>query len=41
MIQKRPGNSRAKVFREVETLYHCQGHKNILQLIEFFEDDER
>ncbi|XP_038056465.1 MAP kinase-interacting serine/threonine-protein kinase 1-like isoform X2 [Patiria miniata] len=41
MIRKRPGNSRSKVFREVETLYHCQGHKNILQLIEFFEDDER
>ncbi|XP_022101637.1 MAP kinase-interacting serine/threonine-protein kinase 1-like [Acanthaster planci] len=41
MIQKRPGNSRSKVFREVETLYHCHGHKSILQLIEFFEDDER
>ncbi|XP_071954099.1 MAP kinase-interacting serine/threonine-protein kinase 1-like isoform X1 [Antedon mediterranea] len=41
VIEKRSGNSRSKVFREVETLYHCQGHKNILQLIEFFEEDDR
>ena len=40
-MEKRPGNSRTKIFREVETLYHCQGHYNILQLIEYFEDDER
>ena len=41
LMEKRPGNSRTKIFREVEMLYHCQGHNNILQLIEYFEDDER
>ncbi|MEQ2205401.1 hypothetical protein XENOCAPTIV_026885 [Xenoophorus captivus] len=32
------GHSRNRVFREVETLYQCQGNKNILELIQFFED---
>ncbi|XP_041475219.1 MAP kinase-interacting serine/threonine-protein kinase 1-like isoform X1 [Lytechinus variegatus] len=41
VMEKRPGNSRTKIFREVETLYHCQGHNNILQLIEYFEDNDR
>ncbi|CAD7671894.1 unnamed protein product [Nyctereutes procyonoides] len=35
------GHSRSRVFREVETLYQCQGNKNIVELIEFFEDDTR
>ncbi|XP_072023490.1 MAP kinase-interacting serine/threonine-protein kinase 1-like [Amphiura filiformis] len=41
IIEKRPGSSRSKVFREIETLYHCQGHNNILQLNEYFEEDDR
>ncbi|XP_067423989.1 MAP kinase-interacting serine/threonine-protein kinase 1 isoform X3 [Emydura macquarii macquarii] len=41
IIEKNTGHSRSRVFREVETLYQCQGNKNILELIEFFEDDTR
>ncbi|XP_017142395.1 probable serine/threonine-protein kinase kinX isoform X1 [Drosophila miranda] len=41
VIDKIPGHARARVFREVETFHHCQGHLGILQLIEFFEDDEK
>ncbi|OXB68550.1 hypothetical protein ASZ78_000487 [Callipepla squamata] len=41
IIEKNAGHSRSRVFREVETLYQCQGNKNILELIEFFEDDTR
>uniref|UniRef100_A0A8C1CQY6 non-specific serine/threonine protein kinase n=2 Tax=Cyprinus carpio TaxID=7962 RepID=A0A8C1CQY6_CYPCA len=32
IIEKRPGHSRSRVFREVEMLYQCQGHRNILEL---------
>ncbi|XP_030758775.1 MAP kinase-interacting serine/threonine-protein kinase 1 [Sitophilus oryzae] len=41
IIEKVPGHARARVFREVETFYHCQGHPHIIQLTEFFEDEER
>uniref|UniRef100_A0A182YI88 non-specific serine/threonine protein kinase n=1 Tax=Anopheles stephensi TaxID=30069 RepID=A0A182YI88_ANOST len=41
IIDKIPGHARGRVFREVETFHHCQGHPNILQLLEFFEDDEK
>ncbi|XP_039295702.1 MAP kinase-interacting serine/threonine-protein kinase 1 isoform X2 [Nilaparvata lugens] len=41
MIDKIPGHSRLRVFKEVETFHHCQGHPNIIQLLEFFEDDNR
>ncbi|XP_069088837.1 MAP kinase-interacting serine/threonine-protein kinase 1 [Pleurodeles waltl] len=41
IIEKNTGHSRGRVFREVETLYQCQGNKNILELIEFFEDENR
>ncbi|KAL0276876.1 UNVERIFIED_CONTAM: hypothetical protein PYX00_004347 [Menopon gallinae] len=41
MIEKIPGHSRTRVFKEVETFHHCQGHPNIIQLVEFFEDEER
>ncbi|XP_059740573.1 MAP kinase-interacting serine/threonine-protein kinase 1 isoform X3 [Bos taurus] len=41
IIEKHAGHSRSRVFREVETLYQCQGNKHILELIEFFEDDTR
>uniref|UniRef100_A0A8C5FYL3 non-specific serine/threonine protein kinase n=1 Tax=Gouania willdenowi TaxID=441366 RepID=A0A8C5FYL3_GOUWI len=39
IIEKSAGHSRSRVFREVETLYQCQGNKNILELIQFFEDE--
>lgn len=41
IIEKIPGHPRARVFREIETFHHCTGHPNIIQLYEFFEDDER
>ncbi|XP_065529496.1 MAP kinase-interacting serine/threonine-protein kinase 1 isoform X4 [Lathamus discolor] len=70
IIEKDAGHSRSRVFREIETLYQCQGNNyfpvngevaevshnpdfgvwpashasvslNILELIEFFEDDTR
>lgn len=41
MIEKVPGHSRSRVFREVETFHHCKGHPNIIQLLEFFEDEDR
>jgi len=41
IIDKIPRHSRSRVFKEVETFHHCQGHPNIIQLIEFFEDEER
>ncbi|XP_056100642.1 MAP kinase-interacting serine/threonine-protein kinase 2a [Rhinichthys klamathensis goyatoka] len=41
IIEKRPGHSRSRVFREVEMLYQCQGHRNILELVEYFEDEDK
>jgi len=41
IIDKVPGHSRNRVFKEVETFHHCQGHPNIIQLIEFFEEEDR
>ncbi|KAI5626066.1 MAP kinase interacting serine/threonine kinase 2a, partial [Silurus asotus] len=41
IVKKRPGLRRGRVFREVEILYQCQGHRNILELVEFFEEDNR
>lgn len=41
IIEKVPGHSRQRVFKEVETFHHCHGHPNIIQLIEFFEEEER
>lgn len=41
IIEKIPGHSRSRVFKEIETFHHCKGHKNIIQLIEYFEESER
>merc|ERR1712059_228005 len=41
IIDKVPGHSRARVFKEIDLFHHCQGHKNIIQLIEYFEEAER
>jgi len=41
IIDKVPGHSRARVFKEIDTFYHCRGHKNIIQLVEYFEEADR
>lgn len=41
IIEKIPGHSRSRVFKEIETFHFCGGHKNIIQLLEYFEEDDR
>merc|ERR1719266_1749966 len=41
IIDKVPTHSRARVFREIDLFHHCQGHPNIIQLIEYFEESDR
>ena len=41
VIDKVPGHNRSRVFREIEIFYHCQGHRNIIQLVEFFEEADK
>merc|ERR1712215_561037 len=41
IIDKVPGHSRARDFKEIDLFHHVQGHKNIIQLIEYFEEPER
>jgi len=41
IIEKVPGHSRARVFKEIDLFYHCKGNPNIIQLIEYFEESER
>jgi len=39
IIEKRPGTyNRSKVLKEIEIYHLCRGQKNIIQLIEFFEE---
>lgn len=33
--------SRHKVLKEIEIFHHCKGHDNILQLMEYFEEDDK
>lgn len=41
IIEKRPGiYNRSKVLKEIEVYHLCRGHNNIIQLIEYFEEDE-
>lgn len=40
IIEKRAGHSRMRVFKEIETFHFCQGQKNILQLLEFYEEED-
>ena len=41
IIEKRPGlYNRSKVLKEIEIYHLCRGHQNIIQLIEYFEEDE-
>jgi len=39
-IMKTEGRSRHKVLKEIEIFHHCKGHDNILQLIEYFEEED-
>merc|ERR1712110_8478 len=41
IIEKVPSHSRARVFKEIDLFHHCQGHPNIIQLIEYFEETDR
>merc|ERR1719168_422395 len=41
IIEKVPTHSRSRVFKEIDLFHHCQGHPNIIQLIEYFEETER
>jgi len=41
IIEKRPGlYSRGKVLKEIEIYHLCRGHNNIIQMIEYFEEDD-
>merc|ERR1711892_977537 len=41
IIEKRPGSfNRSKVLKEIEIYHLCKGQRNIIQLIEFFEEAE-
>lgn len=41
IIDKVPGHSRARVFKEIDLFYHCKGNPNIIQLIEYFEECDK
>jgi len=41
IIEKTPDLCRSKVFKEIEMMHHCQGHNTIIQLIEYFEEEDK
>ena len=41
IIEQVAGHSRSRVFKEIETFHHCHGHKNIIELTEYFEEPDR
>ena len=41
IIEKKYEKSRRKVLKEVEIFHYCKGHENILQLVEYFEEEDR
>merc|ERR1712227_849277 len=42
IIEKKPGTFvRRKLLKEIEIYHMCQGQKNITQLVEFFEEDDK
>lgn len=41
IIEKRPGHSRARIIKEIETFHLCEGHPNVVQLLEYFEEKQR
>ena len=40
IIDKVFGHSIRRVFKEIHLFHHCKGHKNIIQLIEYFEEHD-
>lgn len=40
MINKCTSLQRSKVFKEIEIFHQCQGNENILNLVEYFEEDD-
>ena len=40
LIKTSQSKSRHKVLKEIEIFHHCKGHDNILQLMEYFEEDD-
>jgi len=41
IIEKEPELCRSKVFKEIEMMHHCQGHNTIIQMVEYFEEDDK
>lgn len=41
VIEKNERKSRQRVLKEIEIFHHCQGHANILQMVEYFEEDDK
>jgi len=41
IINKTIDYNRSKILKEIDIFHHCQGHKNILQLNEFYEESEK
>lgn len=41
IIEKRPGHSRIRIIKEIELFHLCAGHSNIVQLLEYFEEDDK
>lgn len=41
VIEKSERKSRQRVLKEIEIFHHCQGHANILQMVEYFEEDDK
>jgi len=41
IIEKVPTHSRSRVFKEIDLFHHCQAHKNIIHLVEYFEESDR
>ena len=40
IIDKVFGHSIRRDFKEIHLFHHCKGHKNIIQLIEYFEEHD-
>merc|ERR1712244_126486 len=42
IIEKKPGTFlRSKLLKEIEIYHMCRGQKNIIQLVEFFEEEDK
>lgn len=41
VVEKGDPYNRRKVLKEIEIFHCCRGHENILQMVEFFEEDDR